>query len=165
MVWKMLFVLLLVCIYLFYKMYLAKFLLVRKNFLTLKRFLSARDALISKLLPEIKKQINIERVVLLIEERRENFENNYNNAIQSDVKLNSELKNLYLGINKLKLNELTKQLFNTILKSEMELKKLRKEYSDAVEKYNENLVKHKFVCLKLIKMKPLDTYSVVGQSK
>lgn len=165
MVWKMLFVLLLVCIYLFYKMYLAKFLLVRKNFLTLKRFLSARDALISKLLPEIKKQIDIERVVLLIEERRENFENNYNNAIQSDVKLNSELKNLYLGINKLKLNELTKQLFNTILKSEMELKKLRKEYSDAVEKYNENLVKHKFVCLKLIKMKPLDTYSVVGQSK
>lgn len=161
MVWKILFTLLLIYIYLFYKIYLAKFLAVRKNFLILKRFLNARDALISKLLPELKKQIDIKKAILLIEERRENFESNYNNAIKSDVKLNAELKIVYSKINNLKLNELTKQLFNAILKSEIELKKLRKEYSEAVEKYNNNLINHKFVCLKLIKMKPLDTYSVV----
>ena len=96
-----------------------------------------------------------------MEERRLNFESSYNNAIKSDVKLNKELKAAYSEINKAKLNSISSQLFNTILKTESELKTLRAKYNETVEKYNNNLVKHNFVCLKVIKMKPLDTYKVM----
>ena len=90
-----------------------------------------------------------------------NFESSYNNAIKSDVKLNKELKTAYAKISKTKLNSISLQLFNTILKTESELKNLRAKYNEVVEKYNNNLVKHNLVCLKVIKMKPLDTYKVM----
>lgn len=161
MVWKILIMVVVTLIYVFYRVYLKDFIEVRKTFMTLKKFLSTRDALLLKLLPELKNTIDANKILSFVEERRLNFESSYNNAIKSDVKLNKELKTTYAKISKTKLNSISLQLFNTILKTESELKSLRAKYNETVEKYNNNLVKHNFVCLKVIKMKPLDTYKVM----
>lgn len=159
--WKILILAIIILSYIFYKVYLKDFIEVRKVFISLKKFLSARDTLVLKMLPEIKKIIDVNKILSLVDERRLNFESSYNNAIKSDVKLNKELKAAYSKIGKENLNEITLQVFNNILKAESELKNLRKEYNDKVEKYNKNLIKHKFICLKIIRMKPLDTYQIV----
>lgn len=159
--WKILILAIIILSYIFYKIYLKDFIEVRKVFISLKKFLSARDTLVLKMLPEIKKIIDVNKILSLVDERRLNFESSYNNAIKSDVKLNKELKEAYSKISKENLNEITLQVFNNILKAESELKNLRKEYNEKVEKYNNNLVKHKFICLKIIRMKPLDTYQIV----
>lgn len=161
MIWKILIIVVVILIYVFYRVYLKDFIEVRKTYTTLKKFLSTRDALLLKLLPELKNTIDANKILSFVEERRLNFESSYNNAIKADVKLNKELKMAYSEISKAKLNSISLQLFNTILKTESELKTLRAKYNETVEKYNNNLVKHNFVCLKIIKMKPLDTYKVM----
>ena len=156
MIWKILIIVVVILIYVFYRVYLKDFIEVRKTYTTLKKFLSTRDALLLKLLPELKNTIDANKILSFVEERRLNFESSYNNAIKADVKLNKELKMAYSEISKAKLNSISLQLFNTILKTESELKTLRAKYNETVEKYNNN-----FVCLKIIKMKPLDTYKVM----
>lgn len=147
-------------IYIFYRLYLREYFNVKKTFSSLRNFLDIRDTLVLKLIPDIKDDKLNSKIVKLIEERRLNFMSSYNNAIKSDVKLNSELRNFYEKVNKSKLNELTIEIFSKIINMEKDLKNIRNKYTIAVEKYNENLIKHKFMCLKLIRMKPLDTYKV-----
>ena len=48
------------------------------------------------------------------------------------------------------------QLGNEKLRNE-----LRNEFNSAVEKYNMNLVMHKFICVRIVHMKPLDKYSTL----
>ncbi len=158
MVIKCIILVLIFLIYIIYRLYFKEYFNVKRVFLSLKNHLNTRDALVLKMVPEIKDKKNSKNVVGLIEERRINFDSSYNNAIKSDVKLNSELKNFYNIVNSQKLNELTKEIFFNILDIEKDLKNIRNKYNASVEMYNENLVKHKFMCLKIIRMKPLDTY-------
>ena len=143
-----------------YYAYFKEYFSVNKIFVTLKKFLSTRDALILKLIPEVKDKKEAQIVVSLIEERKLNFSSSFNNAIKADVKLNSELRKFYKKLSEQKLNEVEIQVFSKIMGIEKDLKALRNKYTLAVEEYNKILVKHKFVCLKIIKMKPLDTYKV-----
>ena len=57
MVCKILIIVVVILIYVFYRVYLKDFIEVRKTFMTLKKFLSKRDALILKLLPLLKNMI------------------------------------------------------------------------------------------------------------
>ncbi len=151
--------------YVIYMLYFKDYWHVRRIFLSLRKFLNMRDTFVLKIVPEIKDKKLSEKIVTFIEERKLNFNSSYNNAIKSDVKLNSELKNFYQVLSDTKLNELTKQIFEKTLEMEKELKNMRNAYNQAVEKYNENLIKHKFITLKIIRMKPLDTYKRKNESK
>ena len=51
-------------------------------------------------------------------------------------------------------------IFENIIKIEKELKNIRTKYNEVATKYNDNLVKRKNVCVKLLKMRPLNTYKV-----
>ena len=90
MVCKILIIVVVILIYVFYRVYLKDFIEVRKTFMTLKKFLSTRDALLLKLLPELENTIDANKILSFVEERRLNFESSYNNAIKSDVKLNKD---------------------------------------------------------------------------
>ena len=69
--------------------------------------------------------------------------------------------NFYKKIDEERPNEVVLQVFAKIISMEKDLKNIRNKYTLAVEKYNESLIKHKFMCLKVIRMKPLDTYKVM----
>ena len=147
-------------IYLVYILYLKPFFDVRRVIYTLRDFLSTRDSLILKLIPEVKNKELKENVVGLINSRKEKFNLTYNDAIESDIRLNSELKRLYEEINKIKNNRMVTGIFENIIKIEKELKNIRTKYNEVATKYNDNLVKRKNVCIKLLKMRPLNTYKV-----
>ena len=85
----------------------------------------------------------------------------YNDKIVLYIELNRELKDFYSLVNSKIDNPIVKATFTNIIELEKKLKKIRKEYNFAVEKYNMNLVMHKFICMRLIRMKPLDTYKVL----
>ena len=148
----------LVIIYLIYWLYFRQYFEMRKIFHVLKKFLEARDSLVLKLVPEAEDKKLSNDVIQGIEERKLNFSSGQNNAILSDIKLNAKLKDFYEKYNQKEKNELEKELFGEILAAEQKLKHLRKEYNQVVERYNQHLIKHKTICLKLIKMKPLDIY-------
>jgi hypothetical protein len=143
-----------------YILYLKPFFDVRRVIYTLRDFLNTRDSLILKLIPEVKNKELKENIVGLINSRKEKFNLTYNDAIESDIRLNSELKKLYEEINKIKNNRMVTGIFENIIKIEKELKNIRAKYNEVATKYNDNLVKRKNVCIKLLKMRPLNTYKV-----
>ena len=147
-----------------HEIYLKKYYQVRKVFKTLHHFLDVRDSLVVKLLPEVKGKKVAQDIIEGIDERKMNFSSSQNNAILSDIKLNTRLKKLYEEINHISKNEIINQLFANILSIEKDLKRIRKEYNLAVEEYNQSLVKHKVILLKVMKMKPLDTYQTTTQA-
>ena len=150
-----------ILIFIIYELYFKEYFHVKKIFWSLKKFLSTRDTLILKIIPDVKDKKASKKIINLIEERRINFNSSYNNAIKSDVKLNSELINFYKKIDEERPNEVVLQVFAKIMGMEKDLKNIRNKYTLALEKYNESLIKHKFMCLKIIRMKPLDTYKVM----
>lgn len=143
-----------------YMLYLKSYFKVKKVFKHLRKFLDTRDTLILKLIPEVKNKKIAGKIVMLIEERKENFKTSYNNSILSDIKLNSELRKLYEYLNTIKRNEVFDNAFRSILELEKDLKNIRNKYNMSVEEYNKALIKHKYMCLKVIRMKPLDTYKI-----
>ena len=160
MIIKIVILLIVLLVFLVYKIYFSSYFKVRDVYMSLKSFLDVRDALVLKLVPEIKNEKMSKVIVNLIDERKENFKTSYNNSILADVRLNSELREFYKSVNEIKKNDVINSVFSKIINLEKDLKNIRIEYNKAVEKYNDNLIKHKFVCLKVIRMKPLDTYKV-----
>ncbi len=160
MIIKIVLLVIILIIYLVYILYLKPFFDVRRVIYTLRDFLSTRDSLILKLIPEVKNKELKENIVGLINSRKEKFNLTYNDAIESDIRLNSELKRLYEEINKIKNNRMVTGIFENIIKIEKELKNIRTKYNEVATKYNDNLVKRKNVCIKLLKMRPLNTYKV-----
>lgn len=160
MIIKIVLLVIILIIYLVYILYLKPFFDVRRVIYTLRDFLSTRDSLILKLIPEVKNKELKENIVGLINSRKEKFNLTYNDAIESDIRLNSELKKLYEEINKIKNNRMVTGIFENIIKIEKELKNIRAKYNEVATKYNDNLVKRKNVCIKLLKMRPLNTYKV-----
>lgn len=160
MIIKVIILLIIFFIFIFYMLYLKEYLKVKKVYKHLRKVLDTRDTLVLKLIPEIKNKELSAKVIYLIDERKENFKTSYNNSILSDIKLNTELRKLYEYINTLNKNEVINNVFGKIINLEKELKNIRNKYNIAVENYNNNLIKHKYMCLRIIKMKPLDTYSI-----
>lgn len=160
MIFKIGFMLAVVLIFTIYQLYFKRYFKVKKTFETLSKFLNVRDSLVLKLISEIKDKKLAERIVNLIDERKENFKISYNNSIRADVKLNKELRHFYEILNTIKKNEVVNSVFAKIINLEKDLKNIRNEYNKVVEGYNQNLIKHKFICFRVIKMKPLDTYKV-----
>lgn len=163
MIIKIVVLIIIILIFVIYQLYFKHYFKVKNIYETLRNFLDVRDSLVLKLIPEIKNDVVRENIIALIEERKENFKTSYNNSIKADAKLNSSLRVFYEEINKLEKNDVINSVFGKVIKLEKDLKNIRNEYSLEVEEYNNNLVKHKFVCLKIIKMKPLDTYKVKGK--
>lgn len=153
--------LILILIFTIYQIYLKEYFKVKKVYNSLRNFLDVRDSLILKLISDVKDKKMASKIVNLIEERNENFKTSYNNSIKADAKLNKELRSFYEYLNNVKKNDVVNSVFSKIINLEKDLKNIRNKYNQAVENYNNNLVKHKFVCLRVIKMKPLDTYNVV----
>ena len=160
MIIKIIILLIIFLIFMFYMLFLKEYFKVKKVYKHLRKVLDTRDTLVLKLIPEIKNKEIAEKVIYLIDERKENFKTSYNNSILSDIKLNTEIRKLYEYINTLNKNEVINNIFGKILNLEKELKNIRNKYNVAVENYNNNFIKHKNVCLKIIRMKPLDTYNV-----
>ena len=138
MIIKIVLLVIILIIYLVYILYLKPFFDVRRVIYTLRDFLSTRDSLILKLIPEIKNKELKENVVGLINSRKEKFNLTYNDAIESDIRLNSELKRLYEEINKIKNNRMVTGIFENIIKIEKEWKNIRTKYNEVAKKYNDN---------------------------
>lgn len=158
MIIKIIALVIIAIIYLIYVLYLKPFFDVKKVIGILENFLNTRDSLILKLIPEIKNKELKSKIISSIDIRRKSFNLTYNAAIESDIKLNSELKDLYEELNKIKNNKIVIGIFENIIKLEKELKNIRNQYNEKALKYNETLIKRKNVCIKLLKMKPLNTY-------
>jgi hypothetical protein len=140
-----------------YKLFFSNYIETKNIFNLLEKTLNTRNLLILKILPEIKYDADKEEIVSLIKGINEDS-GGYTNKMYLDIKLNKLLKNLYEEINNMD-NKVIKDIFGSIIELEKKLKIIRNEYNMAVNKYNENLVKHKYICMRVIKMKPLDTYN------
>lgn len=148
---------LIVCYYIFMKDYVE----VIKVYSSLEKTLDVRDLLVMKLIPEINDKGLQAKIIELIESRMKNKKIPYNDKIRMDVELNKELKKFYNIINKKADNPVVKATFKNVIEIEKKLIKIRDKYNYSVEKYNLNLMVHKFVCMRFIRMKPLDTYAKV----
>lgn len=157
------FIIVVVIIFAFYYVIFKDYIDVKKVFNTLEKTLNTRDLLVMKLLPEIKDKNLQANIASLIEERTKNRNISYNDKINIDIKLNKELKIFYDIINKKLDNQVIKATFKNVIETEKILKKIRSEYNLVVEKYNMNLVMHKFLCIRIVRMKPLDTYGYTIQ--
>lgn len=155
------FIVIVVLLFVFYNFYLKDFFAVKRIFNSLQKTLDTRDLLIIKLLPEINDKEIQESIAKWIDLRVKSKGSSFNDKIKIDVELNKELKKFYSLINELTNNQVIKATFANVINLEKKLKNIRKEYNLAVEKYNMNLVMHKFICIRIIHMKPLDTYNVV----
>ena len=147
-----------IAIYYIYGTYFKEYFEVKKVFNTLQKVLDTRDVLVLKLTGEKVEKKLIAKVVMLIDKRKEIKNSGYTVRMKADVELSNELKNFYLKLNKVVNNDLSKEVFRHIVELEKQAKKIRISYNNAVERYNNNLILHKNVCMKIIHMKPLDTY-------
>lgn len=141
-----------------YNLYFKDYIEVKKSFNILIKTLDTRDLLVMKLVPELENKSERADIVKLIEMRMKNKKSSFTNQIKIDIELNEKLKDMYLKLEKNKNNLVLQSALRNSLEIENTLKKLRTEYNLTVEKYNMNLVMHKFVCMRVIRMKPLDTY-------
>ena len=141
--------------------YLKEFIEVTIIYKSLCKLLNSRDLLLLKILPDIKKKKQKERILLLIDERNKKSKISYDDAIFADVELHNELKAFYNDVDKMKKNELQMEIFKKIISFENQIKNVRKKYSVAVEKYNMSLTIHPKFCVKFLHMKPLEIYGNV----
>lgn len=146
-------------VYLGYLLYFKEYKEVMANFETLVKVLETRDLLLMRILPEIKDKKVKEETARLVENRMKCKNAGCNAFIKSDVELNKQLYLTYPELEKIK-NVLVREEFKRIITLEKKLKVIRREYNQAVEKYNQNLIHHKKMCMKYLRMKPLDTYQI-----
>lgn len=151
---------LIIVAYYVYGTYFKEYFEVKKVFYTLQKVLDARDVLVLKLTSEKVEKKLIAKVVMLIDKRRETKKSGYTIRMKADVELSNELRKFYLKLNKAVDNDLAKEVFKRIVELEKQAKKIRISYNNAVERYNNNLILHKKVCMRIIHMKPLDTYKI-----
>ena len=152
--------LLLILIYYMYGTYFKEYFEVKKVYKTLQHVLDTRDVLLLKLSSEKINKKEFAKIVMLIDERKKTKNAGYTIRMNADVNLNHELKNFYPKISKTLDNPISKEVFKRIIELEKQAKKIRIAYNVSVERYNNNLILHKDICIKLIHMKPLDTYSI-----
>lgn len=151
---------LIIFVYYVYGMYFKEYFEVKKVYNTLQKVLDTRDVLLLKLTSEkIDKKI-IAKIVMLIDKRKETRNSGYTVRMNADVELSNELKKFYSLLSKVLDNDLSKDIFKRIIGLEKQAKKIRISYNNAVENYNNNLILHKKVCMRIIHMKPLDTYKI-----
>ena len=146
-------------VFLFFMLYFKEYKEVMANFNTLVKVMETRDLLLMRILPELKDKKIIEETARLVEQRMQCKNAGCNALVKSDVELNKQLKQTYEEIDKLK-NALVREEFKRIVSLEKNLKLIRREYNKSVEKYNKNLISHKIMCIKYLRMKPLDTYKI-----
>lgn len=150
-------------IYLGYMLYFKEYVDVCRVFNVLEKTLDTRDLLLMKILGEIKnKRIKVSTIEL-ISKRIKARKSGFNEKIRIDVELNQQLKETYKELNNLIKNPLVKEGFLKIVTLEKKLRIQREEYSTMVDLYNRNIIHHKKVCMRLIRMKPLDTYKSSAQ--
>ena len=152
--------LLVIFCYYAYGTYWKEYFEVKKVFNTLQKVLDTRDVLLLKMTSEKVNKKHVAKVVMLIDERKKTKNAGYSIRMDADVKLNHALKEFYPELVKALDNPIAKGAFKRIMELEKHAKKIRIAYNNAVEKYNNNLILHKKVCMRIIKMKPLDTYSI-----
>lgn len=145
-----------------YFLYFKDYVEVKKVFKILTKTLDTRDLLIMKLVPEIKNKKEKAEIIRLVDDRMKSKKMSYTEQIKLDVELNDKLKNMYFNLEQEKDNPVIKATLTRAFELEKTLKKVRNEYNVAVEKYNMNLIMHKFVCMRVIRMKPLDIYGKIS---
>lgn len=143
--------------FLYYE-YLKEYIEVTKIYKLLRKTLEVRDLLLLKLLPDLKNKGESQKVLNLIADRKEKSRLSYDLALKADVELNNELKKVYEQIDKMKKNELQIEIFHNIISVEKKIKKMRREYSNTVQKYNMSLTIHPKVCIKMLHMRPFEMY-------
>lgn len=146
--------------YYVYGMYFKEYFEVKKINNTLQKILDTRDVLLLKLTGEKVPKKEIAKVLMLIDKRKDTKNAGYVFKMQADVDLNKELITFYKKLNQVLDNEVSKDTFRRIIELEKQAKKVRISYNNAVERYNNNLILHKKVCMQIIRMKPLDTYKL-----
>lgn len=156
------FILLVLVIFLYYVYgtYFKEYFEVKKVYNTLQKVLDTRDVLLLKLTGENVDKKSIARVIMLIDERKNTRKSGYTVRMNADVKLSNELKSFYPKLSEAINNDLSKDVFKKIIELEKQAKKIRIRYNNAVENYNNNLILHKKVCMRIIRMKPLDIYKI-----
>lgn len=159
MVWGWILLVVLLMLYVFYRIYFRPYRQVMANFETLVKVLETRDLLLLRILPELKDKKMKEKISQLIEKRMECKRKGCDAFIESDVNLNRQLPRVYETIETSK-NPVVREEFRRIMSLEKNLKAIRKEYSQAVDVYNDNLVRHKKMSIKYLRMRPLNTYQV-----
>lgn len=146
--------------YYVYGTYFKEYFEVKKINNTLQKILDTRDLLLLKLTGEKVSKKETAKVLMFIDKRRDTKNAGYAFKMQADVDLNKELITFYKKLNQVLDNEVSKDTFRRIIELEKQAKKVRISYNNAVERYNNNLILHKKVCMRIIKMKPLDTYKL-----
>ncbi len=141
-----------------YQIYLKDYFNVIKSFKILRKALDTRDILLLKIIPDVNDKNLSAETLKLIEDRNEESKISYNDAIQSDIKLHNTLKKVYEEIDRIKKNQLQIEIFKRIISLEKSIKKLRQEYCNKVNLYNIGLTMHVNVLIKMLHLKPLDTY-------
>lgn len=141
-----------------YLRYFKDYINVKNKFRIIEKVLDARDLLVLKILGESKNNENAEMIARLIDERIKEKNLGYTAKMKIDILLNQELKVFYTEMNNIKNNEIIRNVLTNLISLEKKLKIIREEYNMAVAKYNNNLLNNKFISIRLIKMKPLDTY-------
>ena len=151
---------LIIFLYYVYGMYFKEYFEVRKVYNTLQKILDTRDILLLKLTSEKVDRKDIANIVMYIDKRKNTKDSGYTIRMNADVELSNELRKFYPKLSQVINNELSKDVFKRVIELEKQAKKARIGFNNAVERYNNNLILHKKVCMKFIRMKPLDTYKL-----
>lgn len=157
---SLIFLLLVIFGYYFYGTYLKEYFEVKKVYDTLQKILDTRDLLLLDLSHDKVDKKEFAKILSLIDKRKETRNSGYTVRMNADVELSNELKGFYKSLTKILDNDFSKELVSRIVELEKQAKKARISYNDAVERYNNNLILHKKVCMRFIHMKPLDTYKI-----
>lgn len=145
--------------------YLKDFIEMNSIYKSLCKLLDSRDLLILKILPDVKNEKIQEKVLNLINKRRECSKISYDSELEADVELNNDLKILYDKIDKMNKNELQLEIFKKIISLEKQIKSVRLKYNVVAEKYNMSLTVHPKFCVKFMKMKPIEIYGSAKKNK
>lgn len=156
------FILLIIVIFIYYVYgtYFKDYFEVKKVYNTLQKVLDARDVLLLDLTNEKVDKKEIAKILMLIDKRKETRKAGYTVRMNADVELNKELKKFYQVVSNAINNDISKEVLKRLIELEKQAKKVRISYNNAVEKYNNNLILHKKICMRLIRMKPLDIYKI-----
>ena len=157
---SLIFLLLVIFGYYFYGTYLKEYFKVKKVYETLQKILDTRDLLLLDLSHDKVDKKEFAKILSLIDKRKETRNSGYTVRMNADVELSNELKSFYKSLAKILDNDFSKELVSRIVELEKQARKTRISYNDAVERYNNNLILHKKVCMRFIHMKPLDTYKI-----
>lgn len=157
---SLIFLLLVIFGYYIYGTYLKEYFEVKKVYETLQKILDTRDLLLLDLSHDKVDKKEFAKILSLIDKRKETRNSGYTVRMNADVELSNELKSFYKSLAKILDNDFSKELVSRIVELEKQARKTRISYNDAVERYNNNLILHKKVCMRFIHMKPLDTYKI-----